>query len=72
MREAVIDGADVEEAVFGTVLAAGTADMNVACNAVLAAGLPVTIAARTIDRQCASSLMAIATAANAAARFEAV
>lgn len=48
---------------FGTVLAAGTAGMNVARNSVLAAGLPPTIAAQTMDRQCASGLMAIATAA---------
>lgn len=48
---------------FGTVLGAGTAGMNVARNAVLAAGVPDTVAAQTIDRQCASGLMAIATAA---------
>ncbi len=58
-----IDGAEIDDAVIGTVLAAGTAGMNVARNGVLAAGLPVTVAAQTIDRQCASGLMAIATAA---------
>ena len=63
VQRAGIEGAEVQDAVFGTVLAAGTAGMNVARNAVLAAGLPVTVAAQTIDRQCASGLMAIATAA---------
>jgi len=63
IQRAGIEGAEVQDAVFGTVLAAGTAGMNVARNAVLAAGLPVTVAAQTIDRQCASGLMAIATAA---------
>jgi acetyl-CoA C-acetyltransferase len=58
-----LDGGEVEDAVFGTVLAAGTAGMNLARNAVLAAGLPPTVAAQTIDRQCASGMMAIATAA---------
>ena len=63
VQRAGIEGAQVQDAVFGTVLASGTAGMNVARNAVLAAGLPVTVAAQTIDRQCASGLMAIATAA---------
>jgi len=63
VQRAGIEGAQVQDAVFGTVLAAGTAGMNLARNAVLAAGLPVTVAAQTIDRQCASGLMAIATAA---------
>ena len=58
-----VDGAEIEDVVVGTVLAAGTAGMNVARNAALAAGVPVTAGAQTIDRQCSSGLMAIATAA---------
>jgi acetyl-CoA C-acetyltransferase len=54
---------EIEDVVFGTVLSAGTAGMNVARNIVLAAGLPVQVPAQTMDRQCASGLMAIATAA---------
>lgn len=53
----------IEDVVVGSVLNAGTAGSNVARNAALAAGLPVGVAAQTIDRQCASGLMAIATAA---------
>jgi len=52
-----------EDAVIGTVLAAGTAGGNLARNAVFAAGLPVTVPGQTMDRQCSSGLMAIATAA---------
>ncbi len=63
VQRAGIDGAEVEDAVFGTVLAAGTSGMNLGRMAVLAAGLPVTVAGQTMDRQCASGLMAIATAA---------
>jgi acetyl-CoA acetyltransferase family protein len=37
--------------------------MNLARNATLAAGLPMSVAGQTMDRQCASGLMAIATAA---------
>jgi acetyl-CoA acetyltransferase family protein len=58
-----VDGAEIEDVVIGTVLAAGTAGLNVARNAALAAGIPVSAAAQTIDRQCASGLMAIGVAA---------
>jgi len=63
VQRAGIDGAEVEDAVIGCVLSAGTAGMNLARNALLAAGLPVTVSGQTMDRQCASGLMAIATAA---------
>ena len=63
VERAGIDGAAVDDVVVGTVLSAGTAGMNLARNAVLAAGLPSTVSGQTMDRQCASGLMAIATAA---------
>jgi len=63
VKRAGIDGAEVEDVVLGTVLSIGTAGMNLARNAALAAGLPVTVPGQTMDRQCASGLMAIATAA---------
>ncbi|GHG86791.1 acetyl-CoA C-acyltransferase [Pseudodonghicola xiamenensis] len=63
VERAKIDPAEIEDVVMGTVLAAGTAGMNLARNASFAAGLPVTVAGQTMDRQCASGLMAIATAA---------
>ncbi len=63
VARARVEGGEVEDVVIGTVLAAGTAGMNLARNATLAAGLPVTVPAQTMDRQCSSGLMAIATAA---------
>jgi acetyl-CoA C-acetyltransferase len=63
VARAGIDPGEVEDVILGTVLAAGTAGMNVARNAALAAGIPVTAGAMTVDRQCASGLMAIAAAA---------
>ncbi|EPK5281654.1 acetyl-CoA C-acyltransferase [Pseudomonas aeruginosa] len=63
VQRAGVDGREIEDAVFGCVLASGTAGMNLARNAVLAAGLPNALPAQTMDRQCASGLMAIATAA---------
>jgi acetyl-CoA C-acetyltransferase len=41
----------------------GTQSLNVARNIALKAGLPVTVSGMTIDRQCSSGLMAVATAA---------
>jgi acetyl-CoA acetyltransferase family protein len=63
VERAGIEGGEVDDVVIGTVLAAGSAGMNVARNALLAAGLPETVAGQTMDRQCSSGLMAIATAA---------
>ena len=63
VSRAGIDGAEVEDVVIGSVLNAGTASMNVARLSALAAGLPVTASAQTIDRQCSSGLMAISIAA---------
>lgn len=58
-----VDGEEVDDVIIGTVLTAGTAGMNIGRLASLAAGLPVSVAGQTIDRQCSSGLMAIATAA---------
>ena len=63
LKRAGIDAAEVEDVVLGTVLSIGTAGMNLARNAALTAGLPVTVPGQTMDRQCASGLMAIATGA---------
>jgi acetyl-CoA acetyltransferase family protein len=58
-----VDGAEIDDVVIGTVLTAGTAGSNIARHASFAAGLPASVSAQTIDRQCSSGLMAIATAA---------
>ncbi len=63
VQRAGLEGHEIEDVVLGTVLAAGTAGMNLGRNAVFAAGLPVQVPAMTMDRQCASGLMAVATAA---------
>ena len=63
VERAGVEPGEIDDVVLGTVLAAGTAGMNVARHAALAAGLPATVAAQTIDRQCSSGLMAVAVAA---------
>ncbi len=63
VRRAGVVGEEIEDVVVGTVLTAGTAGMNLARNAIIAAGLPLAVSGQTMDRQCASGLMAVATAA---------
>ena len=63
VARAGVEGSEVEDVIIGTVLSAGSAGMNIGRLSALAADLPVTASAQTIDRQCSSGLMAIATAA---------
>jgi acetyl-CoA C-acetyltransferase len=63
VARAGIDPAEVEDVVMGAALQQGSTSQNVARQIALAAGLPSTVAGMTIDRQCASGLMGIATAA---------
>lgn len=63
VQRAGVDPAEIEDAVMGSVLNGGTAGMNVARLGAIAAGLPASVAGQTMDRQCASGLMAVATAA---------
>jgi acetyl-CoA C-acetyltransferase len=63
VERAGIDPAEVEDVIMGCVLTQGTQGGNVARLIALAAGLPVTTAGMTVDRQCSSGMMAIAHAA---------
>ena len=63
VSRAGVEGAEIEDCIVGTVLGAGTAAMNIARNAAWAGGLPDSVAAQTVDRQCSSGLMAIGMAA---------
>ena len=63
VRRAGIDPTEVEDVVLGAALQQGSTGYNVARQAAIRAGLPVSVPGMTIDRQCSSGLMAIATAA---------
>lgn len=63
VERAGIEGDRVEDCIMGGALTQGTSGMNIGRNAALRAGLPVTVSGMTIDRQCSSGLMAVATAA---------
>ncbi|MCI1040685.1 acetyl-CoA C-acyltransferase [Pseudomonas putida] len=63
VARAGIAGDEIEDLVMGTAMPSGTAGWNLGRMSALAAGLPVSVSGQTLDRQCASGLMAIATAA---------
>ncbi|VVM78531.1 acetyl-CoA C-acyltransferase [Pseudomonas fluorescens] len=63
VERAGIEAGEIEDLVMGTAMPAGTAGWNLGRMAALAAGLPTSVSGQTLDRQCASGLMAIATAA---------
>jgi acetyl-CoA C-acetyltransferase len=63
VRRAGIEPAEVEDVVLGAALQQGSTGFNVARQAAIRAGMPVSVAGMTVDRQCSSGLMAIATAA---------
>ena len=63
VKRAGIDPARVEDVIMGSALQQGATGSNVARQIALRAGLPVTTSGMTMDRQCSSGLMAVATAA---------
>ena len=63
VARAGIDGEEIEDVVMGAASQGGAQGFNIGRQIALRAGLPVDVAGMTIDRQCSSGLMAIATAA---------
>ena len=62
VERAGIEGGEVDDVVWGAALQQGAQAGNIARQVALRAGLPVTVSAQSMDRQCSSGLMAIATA----------
>src|SRR5436305_12795498 len=63
VKRAGIERGEVEDVVMGCAMQQGTTGGNIARQSAMRAGLPTSVAGMTIDRQCSSGLMAIATAA---------
>jgi len=63
VKRAGIEPGEVEDVIMGCALQQGATGSNIARQIALRAGLPVTTSGMTIDRQCSSGLMAVATAA---------
>ncbi|USK40950.1 acetyl-CoA C-acyltransferase [Cytobacillus firmus] len=64
-RNPVVDPAEIEEVIMGNANQAGEDNRNVARMAALLAGLPVEVAASTVNRLCGSGLDAVNYAARA-------
>jgi acetyl-CoA C-acetyltransferase len=63
VARAGIEAGEVDDVMMGCAMPQGTQGQNVGRQIALAAGLPVTTAGMTVDRQCSSGMMAIALAA---------
>jgi acetyl-CoA C-acetyltransferase len=63
VERAGVDPGEVDDVVMGCAMQQGSQGLNVARVAAIAAGLPTSVSGMTIDRQCSSGLMAVATAA---------
>jgi acetyl-CoA C-acetyltransferase len=63
VERAKIDPAEVDDVIIGCALQQGSTGSNVARQSLIRAGLPTSVAGMSVDRQCASGLMAVATAA---------
>jgi len=62
VERARIDPAEIDDVIMGAALQQGV-QTTIGRTAALRAGLPVTVAGMSLDRQCSSGLMSIATAA---------
>ena len=63
VERAGIEGGEIDDVLWGSALQQGTQGGNLARQVALRAGLPVSVSGMTMDRQCSSGLMSIATAA---------
>jgi len=63
VQRAGVDPGEIDDVIMGVALQQGTQGFNLARQSAMAAGFPTHVPGMTIDRQCSSSLMAVATAA---------
>lgn len=63
VSRAGLQGAEIEDVVMGAALQQGASGTNTARQCALRAGLPTSVPGMSIDRQCASGLMAISVVA---------
>jgi acetyl-CoA C-acetyltransferase len=63
VKRAGVASSEIDDVIIGSALQQGAQGFNVARQAALRAGLPDSVAGMSVDRQCASGMMAIATAA---------
>lgn len=64
IARAGVDAAEVEDVILGSGMPEGATGFNIARNAAIKAGCPITTSGVTVNRYCSSGLQAIAMAAN--------
>ena len=63
VQRAGIEAGEVDDVIIGCAMQQGSSGYNIGRTAGVAAGLPSSVSGMSMDRQCASGMMAIATAA---------
>ena len=63
LEKASVEPGEVDDVIMGNALTQGSSGHNVGRQVALRSGLPPSVAGMTMDRQCSSGMMAIATAA---------
>ena len=63
VQKAGIEPGEVDDVIMGCAMQQGSSGQNIGRTAAIAAGLPNTVSGMSIDRQCSSGMLAIATAA---------
>lgn len=63
MDRAEVEPAEVDDVIMGNALTQGSSGHNIGRQVAMRAGLPDSVSGMTMDRQCSSGMMAIATAA---------
>ncbi len=63
VQRAGIEPGEIDDVIMGCAMQQGTSGANIGRTAAVAAGLPSSVSGMSMDRQCSSGMMAIATAA---------
>ena len=63
VKRAGIEGGEVDDVIMGCAMQQGSSGYNIGRTSGVAAGLPSSVSGMSMDRQCSSGMMAIATAA---------
>jgi len=63
IERAGVDPEEIDDVIVGAALQQGTSGFNTGRQCAVAAGLPVSVAGQSVDRQCSSGLMSVSMAA---------
>ena len=63
LQRASVEPGEVDDVIMGNALTQGSTGLNIGRQIAMRSGMPASVAGMTMDRQCSSGMMAIATAA---------